>query len=92
MTVRRLVERYAAGAVTADHLFVDCLHLIDPAHPGAVLGDLPDSLLDRFSGFVHGYDPDRAVATFGPLPARDQVEASARWLAAAVRRTPAGSN
>ena len=85
MIAQRLVERYAEGAFTAEHLFVQCLALIDPADPGAVLTSLPGRLLDRFRSYVNSYQPTRMVTSYGELPTREQVEAAAHWLGIPVQ-------
>ena len=39
--IETLVAMYEKGAITADHLVVQCLHMIDPNDPGLVLAGLP---------------------------------------------------
>ena len=36
--MEKLVAMYEKGAITADHLVAECLHLIDPQCPDRVLG------------------------------------------------------
>jgi hypothetical protein len=71
-----LVSMYEKGAITADHLVARCIQMIDPDDPGLVLGDLPDSILERMLTYTRRYQPDRMVSTYGSLPAPDQVEAA----------------
>lgn len=42
-----LLQMYERGDITADHLAVQCLHLLDAADPVAVLAVLPGQVLDR---------------------------------------------
>ena len=48
--ITSLVSMYEKGAITADHLAAQCIHLIDPEDPGLVLSDLPNPILDRMRG------------------------------------------
>jgi hypothetical protein len=89
--IASLVSMYEKGAITADHLAVQCIHMIDPEDPGLVLGDLPDSLLDRVLTYAREYQPGRMLSTYGPLPTTDQVEAARAWIEAR-RRDPDSSD
>ena len=80
MTVQQLVGRYEAGAITAPHLFMQCLHMVDPGDPKPVLGAIPRSLLGKFARFLNEYRVGAMVTTFGLLPANDQVTAAKDWL------------
>jgi hypothetical protein len=79
--ITALVSMYEKGAITADHLAAQCIHLIDPDDPGLVLSDLPNSILDRMLAYAQSYQPGRMVSTYGIPPARDQVEAVRSWIA-----------
>ena len=78
--ITSLVSMYEKGAITADHLVAQCIHMIDPDDPGLVLGDLPTSILDRMLAYTQRYQPNRMVSTYGILPATDQVEAAKSWI------------
>jgi hypothetical protein len=82
-----LVAAYRKGAITADHLVVQCLHMIDPEAPGLVLGPLPHELLARTLEFARQYRPGRMVTNYGVLPAADQVEAARRWIEENLQRS-----
>jgi hypothetical protein len=71
---------YEKGAITADHLVAQCIHMIDPNNPGLVLQELPSSLLDRVLEYARRYQPDRMISNYGILPAADQVEAAKDWI------------
>jgi hypothetical protein len=75
-----LVTMYRKGAITADHLVVECLNMIDPKDPAPVLGALPDDILVRMVDFVRSYRPNGLVTNYGVLPAMDQVQAVRRWI------------
>jgi hypothetical protein len=87
--INSLVRMYRKGAITADHLLVECLHMIDPQDPALVLGVLPDGILVRMLDFARGYRPNGMVTNYEVLPAKDQVEAARRWIESA--RKPVGS-
>jgi hypothetical protein len=78
--ITSLVSMYEKGAITADHLVAQCIHMIDPDDPGLVLSDLPNSILDRMLVYTRRYQPDRMISTYGVLPAPDQVEAAKSWI------------
>jgi hypothetical protein len=75
-----LVAAYQKGAITADHLVVQCLHMIDPESPGLVLDPLPHELADRMLEFTRQFRAGRMVTNYGTLPTADQVEAARRWI------------
>jgi len=75
-----LVAMYRKGALTADHLTAQCLHMVDPDHPGLILNALPHEVLTRMLEFTRQYTPNGMVTNYGPLPATDQVAAAKRWL------------
>jgi hypothetical protein len=74
-----LVAIYEKGAITPDHMVVQCLHMINPAAPELVLGLLPMDLFDRVLDFTKKYRPSM-ISSHGILPTIDQVEAARRWL------------
>ena len=75
-----LIALYQKGAMTADHLVVQCLHRIDPANPTLVLDALPPEILARILEFAHRYRPGGMLTNYGVLPTGDQVEAAKRWI------------
>jgi|GEM_PF-4607778 len=75
-----LVAMYQKGAITADHLVVECLHMLDPENPVPVLDALPDEILNRMLDYTRRYRPDRTVTNYGVLPTPDQVDAARRWI------------
>ena len=79
--ITSLVSMYEKGAITADHLAAQCIHMIDPEDPGLVLSDLPNPILDRMLAYAQRYQPDRMVSTYAMVPAADQVEAARSWIA-----------
>ncbi len=78
--ITSLVAMYQKGAITSDHLVVECLHMIDPANPAPVLMALPEEILSRMLEFTRLYRPDGMITNYGILPAADQVEAAKRWI------------
>jgi hypothetical protein len=84
-----LVTMYRKGAITADHLVVECLNMIDPEDPAPVLGALPDEILARMLDLARSYRPNDMVTNYGVLPAIDQVQAARRWIEST--RNPVGS-
>jgi hypothetical protein len=76
----KLVGMYRKGAITADHLVVESLHMVDPANPSLVLSALPPDILHRVLEFTHQYDHHRMVTNYGALPAADQVAAARGWI------------
>jgi hypothetical protein len=78
--IEELVETYKKGAITADHLVVESLHLLDPQHPELILGALPSVILERMLKYVREYRPGSMRANYGLQPALDQVEAAKTWI------------
>ncbi len=78
--ISSIVSMYEKGAITSDHLVIQCIQMIDPDDPGLVLSDLPDSILDRMLAYARGYQPGRMVSNYGNLPTIDQVEAAKNWI------------
>ena len=75
-----LVEMYNTGAITAHHLAVQCLNMLDPAEPDLVLAHLPDNILNAIQDFADRYDPNRMATNYGVIPAQDQVMAATQWI------------
>jgi len=75
-----LVTMYQKCAITADHIIVKCLHMIDPANPASVLEALPDEILMQMLDLARCYRPNGMVTNYGVLPTVDQVEAARRWI------------
>jgi hypothetical protein len=90
--VEALVATYEKGAITAHHLVVQCLHMIDPADPALILDALPDKILSRMLEFTRKYQSGRMVSSDGLLPADDQVEAARKWIEGASKVAPASSS
>ena len=80
--INSIVDMYERGAITADHLAAQCLHLVDPADPASVLDFLPREALDRMIAYVEKYRSDRMISSYGLPPTIDQVEAANRWFSA----------
>ena len=78
--IRDLVEMYSAGAITAHHLAVQCLHLLDPTEPEQVLAQLPNDILAAIQDFADRYDPNGMKTNYGVIPAQDQVSAATKWI------------
>jgi hypothetical protein len=78
--IENLVAMYEKGAITADHLVVECLHMVDPGHPEIVLGVLPSAVLERMLKYVREYRPGNMRTNYGPQPAPDQVAAAKSWI------------
>ena len=77
--IDNLVTTYKKGAITPDHMVVQCLHMIDPGAPELVLAHLPNERLDRLLDFTKRYRPSM-ISTHGILPTIDQVEAARHWI------------
>jgi hypothetical protein len=75
-----LVAMYQKGAITADHLAVECLHMIDPKTPAPVLDALPREIIARMIEFIHQYTPGGMITNYGILPTSDQVQAAKKWI------------
>jgi hypothetical protein len=82
----KLVAMYQKGALTADHLVVESLHLLDPQCPEMVLGALPPELLERMLKYINEYRPRRMRSNYGLQPAVGQVEAAKHWIEAKVEK------
>jgi hypothetical protein len=78
--IENLVQMYQSGAITADHLVVECLHRVDPQHPEQVLGILSAAVLERMLQYVREYRPGSMRTNYGQQPAADQVAAAKGWI------------
>jgi len=78
--IPELLRMYDTGSITAHHLAVQCLHMVDPDEPELVLGQLPDDVLTAIGEFADGYDPRGMKTNFGVVPAQDQVVAATNWI------------
>src|SRR4051794_27499797 len=83
--VESLIATHEEGAITAEHLVVQCLNLIDPADPSLVLDALPGKILVRMLEFVEKYRPGQMGSNYGVLPSVDQVESARRWIEGASK-------
>jgi len=77
-----LVAMYQKGAITADHLVAECLHMVDPENPALVLDSLPDEILMRMREYARKFRQGQMVSNYRVLPAVDQVEAARTWIEA----------
>src|SRR5438093_5928160 len=71
--MEKLVSMYKKGAITADHLVVECLHMVDPECPEVVLDGLPKEILEQMLKYLSEYQPQRMRSNYGLQPASDQV-------------------
>lgn len=78
--MERLVLMYEKGAITADHLVVECLHMIDSANPALVLALLPKEILIRMLKYANDFRPNRMRTNYGLQPTADQVLAAKEWI------------
>lgn len=78
--IPELVKTYETGAITAHHLAVQCLHMVDPKEPELVLAQLPDDILTAIERFADEYNPRGMNTNFGVIPAQDQVSAAVKWI------------
>jgi hypothetical protein len=85
--IDKLLAVYENGSITADHLVVECLHMIDPAKPGVVLAVLPDDVLQRVLKYARDYRPGKMRSDYGFEPASDQVAAARKWIEAKARQS-----
>lgn len=74
-----LVAAYRKGAITADHLVVKCLSMIDPQSPGPTLEPLPEEFIARMREYAHRYRSGTVMTNYGTPPSAEQVEAAMRW-------------
>ena len=91
MTAVSLVAMYQSGAITADHLVVRSLLLVDPADPALALNPLPHEILMRAIEFAREYKPDAMATNYGSVPDPDQVDAAKKWIEATLRSEPVAS-
>ena len=89
--IEKLVSMYKKGSITADHLVVECLHMLDPKCPALVLDHLPNEILERMLKYINEYQPQSMRSNYGLPPALDQVAAAKHWIEAATRKTTAMS-
>ena len=78
--MNNLVEMYKKGAITADHLVLECLNRLDPESPELALSALPREILTRILRFADEYRGHRMVVNYGVLPTDDQATAAAEWI------------
>jgi hypothetical protein len=88
VTTFSLVDVYQKGAITADHLVVQCLLLIDPADPAPVLRALPHEILIKMLEFARRYVPNGMATNHGEPPKPDQVNAAKKWIEATLMSDP----
>ena len=84
--MEKLVAMYEKGAITADHLVVESLHMLDPHCPEMVLSALPLEILERMLKYAGEYRPRRMRSNYGPQPTPDQIKAAKHWLEAKVEK------
>ncbi len=75
-----LIAMYRKGAITADHVAAECLHLVDPENPALVLDSLPDEILMRMLEYARKYQRGEIVSNYTTVPAIDQVDAAKAWI------------
>jgi hypothetical protein len=78
--ITRRVEMYRRGAITGEHLVLECLHMIDPANPQLVLEALPEDVLVQILEFASRYRPNEMLTNHPILPTTDQVLAAEQWI------------
>lgn len=78
--VEKLVKMYLDGAITGYQAVVDCLHILDPGDPDAVLSHLPDEVLREMWEYTLRYDPSRMRSHAEIIPTVDQVKAAQDWI------------
>jgi hypothetical protein len=78
--IDNLVAMYLKGAITADHLVVQSLQMVDAAAPELVLGSLPPEVRHRVLEFTRKYRPGAMVSNYGSVPSAEQVAAAKGWL------------
>jgi hypothetical protein len=88
LTTIALVDMYQKGAITADHLVVQCLLLIDPVDPAPVLSALPHEILIKVLEFARRYVHNGMATNYGDPPNPDQINAAKKWIEAALLSDP----
>jgi hypothetical protein len=78
--IAKLVALYEQGEITASHLVVEALRLLDPANPVVVLEALPEDVLPRVLEYAREYRPGKMRTNYGLQPTVDQVEAARKWI------------
>ena len=76
----KLVTMYENGDITADHLAVECLQMLDPANPAMVLAVLPGSVLQKVLKYAREYRPGQMRTNFGLQPTLEQIAAAKKWI------------
>ena len=75
-----LVAMYDKGAITAHHLAVECLYLLDTAEPDGVLAQMPTDVLKAILDFADHFDPKEMTTNYGVIPTQDQVISASEWI------------
>ena len=70
--INDLVEMYESGKITAHHLAIECLQMIDPENPELVLHPLPTDVLDSMRQYIREYQPGRMKTNTGNTLMRPQ--------------------
>ncbi len=78
--IEKYVSMYHKGAITAHHLIVQCIQMVDPRNSALVLGHLPPELLSQLETYIRDYQSGPMISNYGPQPAIDQVEAAKHWI------------
>lgn len=78
--IDELVQKYREGAISDYQLVVDCLHLIDPEHPGFVMGHFPVEAYAALLDYATRYDARKINPEARIVPAPDQVHAAVSWI------------
>jgi hypothetical protein len=76
----KLVAMYENGAITAEHMVLESLHMVDPQNPTLVLGALPPEILERMLRYAREFQPGAMLTNYGLSPALDQVQAAKNWI------------
>ncbi len=74
------LEMYESGAMTGYQVMIECLQILDPSHPDAVLSQLPEEVLDELMAYARRYDARRPHSATLIPPPEDQVRAAERWI------------
>src|SRR5829696_8243342 len=80
-----LVTLYEKGAITADHLAVETLAILDPANPSVMLQGLSGDVLQRMLKYAEEYRPGKMQTNYGHSPTAEQVQAARQWIEANIR-------